>query len=62
MVLACYGVELATLYVAFYTALVKKRSNHVYAVLVTDKDDFVGKVLRTDMQVECRTVAVDNQL
>ena len=54
------GVELAALYVAFYTAFVEEGGYHIYSVLVTDQDHFVCQKLRFQMQMKCRTIGIDD--
>ena len=52
-------MELAARYLTFNT--VEVGSNGVYACWVTDKDDAVGQLFGTEMQMKTRTVLVDNQ-
>ena len=39
--------------------LVKVFSNHINAARVTDKDHVVGKLFRTEVEVEYRSVTID---
>ena len=53
-------MELARLHVTLDRAFVKERSHHVYTVLITHEDDFIRQELRFKMQMECRTIGIDD--
>ena len=61
-VATCYGVELATLYIALNTVSIKKGGNEANAPRIAYQNNFVGKKFRLQMKVESTAVSVDNQL
>ena len=56
------GMELTGLYVALDGTFVEEGCHHIYAVLVTDEDDFVREELGFEMQMKRRTIGIDDQL
>ena len=54
------GMELTGLNVTLDRSFIKEGGYHVYTILVADEDDLVSQELRFEMQMECRTITIDD--